>query len=129
MPAHSSAWHLSAKVRYSVILPWRKTKPSANRASSQSLLSFRRTRAHDPWIEVPDHRLHIVAIDCGEEVLECVDFGAHAVIERSTTAIASIEKSSPRGSAITGAERTGGLPGKYSSKSAFSVANAPASAM
>src|SRR6185369_15799706 len=48
---------------------------------------------------------------------------------RSATAIASMEKSSPRGSATTGAERTGGLPGKNSSNSAFSVGNAAASAM
>ena len=47
---------------------------------------------------------------------------------RSATAIASIENSSPRGSVITGVERTGGLPGTNSSNSEFSTPNAVASA-
>jgi hypothetical protein len=43
--------------------------------------------------------------------------------------MASIENRSPFGSATIGVERTGGLAGKYSLKSAFSVAKASASAM
>src|SRR3569832_887170 len=47
----------------------------------------------------------------GGPTCRCVRLNAKAQ-RRSATAMASTEKSSPRGSAITGADRTGGLLGK-----------------
>jgi hypothetical protein len=38
--------------------------------------------AHNLWIEVPGYGLHVVAIYRIEEVLQCVDFGVHALALR-----------------------------------------------
>ena len=36
--------------------------------------------AHNLRIKIPGDRLHVIAIDCGEEIFQCFSFGAHRFV-------------------------------------------------